>query len=530
MEKHRLLPPHWRERSLRDHCAWARRTPEASVTLPPPSSHRHDYVAKGPTAHHGAQRRAEAELLYKPARRQLYAVTTTKYVYPSTKDDDTPDNKRDNAGDTYEHETFTTHPAPCSSYDHPYHYHYHHHHYHMSGWQSMPGLRRARRARFPDATLAPRSCLAEYRPSNPDYVKKNITGLLCHTVVDSYLKFAVPAGCDFFIADVSIAVPTRHPRYWPYMATVNLKSATQKQAVMQRMQLAPGKGLILMVNRSALRPKNPQARPQAIVRGILQIVTDINADGVGLTDQSLRESDVQEVRSDADILSDEMRQYHGLYRHESYTGSYKGFKDLITHVAMKSSLVFVYRVFGRATYFSAPYYTNFFMEKKNDTPVSEYIKQEVIVPLSQKQGNKAVALSMSLRVRKCAKYSLDGDQPPKCTELPLDFQHICDISTANFECHFYSLMTRRWKGGLDEDLTDIHFFEVEETVSRKARLMADQLKKAGIKTIGIIVEHYEYDADKTVMTYSHDKQRNVSCKVTPFGITNRTKAQLGKVL
>lgn len=172
-----------------------------------------------------------------------------------------------------------------------------------------------------------------YRPSNPNYVKKSITGLLCHTVVESYLKFAVPAGCDFFIADVSISVPTRHPRYSPYMATVNLKNATQKQAVMQRMQLAPGKGLILMVNRSALRPTKPQARPQAIVRGILQIVTDINADGVGLTDQSLKESDVVQVNSDAEILSDEMRQYHGLYRHESYTGSFSVFQDMVRHIA-----------------------------------------------------------------------------------------------------------------------------------------------------------------------------------------------------
>ncbi|KAH6938980.1 hypothetical protein HPB50_015341 [Hyalomma asiaticum] len=62
-----------------------------------------------------------------------------------------------------------------------------------------------------------------------------ISGLLCHTVVDSYLKFAVPAGCDFFIADVAIAVPAKHPLYTPYMATVNLKNgvylATDARAV-----------------------------------------------------------------------------------------------------------------------------------------------------------------------------------------------------------------------------------------------------------------------------------------------------------
>ncbi|KAH6938152.1 hypothetical protein HPB50_007315 [Hyalomma asiaticum] len=80
-----------------------------------------------------------------------------------------------------------------------------------------------------------------------------------------------------------------------------VKSDADKQAVMKRMQLAPGKGLILMVNRTALRPKNAQARPQAIVRGILQIVTDINADGVGLNDQGLKEADVAQVKSDADV-------------------------------------------------------------------------------------------------------------------------------------------------------------------------------------------------------------------------------------
>ncbi|XP_075726319.1 uncharacterized protein LOC142768250 [Rhipicephalus microplus] len=299
---------------------------------------------------------------------------------------------------------------------------------------------------------------------------------------------------------------------------------------MRRMQLAPGKGLILMVNRSSLRPKNPQARPQAIVRGILQIVTDINADGVGLTDQGLREADVKEVTSDADVLSDEMRDYHGLYRHESYSGSPNVFKNLVQYISTKSSLVFIYRVFGRATYFTTPYFTNFFTAKKNDPPVSDYIKRDIVDPLSQKQGAKAVALSMSLRVRRCAKYSLDGNQQPNCTELPLDFKKICDISPANIECHRYSVMTRRWEGGLNEDLTDIYFFEVEETVSRKARLMAEQLKKAQIQTIAIIVEHYEYDPNETVMAFSPDKQKDVPCAVTPFGITNRTKAQLKKVI
>ncbi|XP_070388655.1 uncharacterized protein [Dermacentor albipictus] len=46
MEQDWLLPPRGREASLRDHCAWARRTPQASVTMPPPSSHRHNCVAK----------------------------------------------------------------------------------------------------------------------------------------------------------------------------------------------------------------------------------------------------------------------------------------------------------------------------------------------------------------------------------------------------------------------------------------------------------------------------------------------------
>ncbi|KAH7963028.1 hypothetical protein HPB52_019291 [Rhipicephalus sanguineus] len=192
-----------------------------------------------------------------------------------------------------------------------------------------------------------------------DELYEDISGLICHTVVDSYLTFAVPDGCDFFIADVVIAAPAKHPLYSPYMATVHLKNATQKAAVMKRMQLAPAKGLILMVNRSALRPKNPQARPQAIVRGILQIVTDINADGVGLTDRGLREADVKEIKSDAD---------------------------------------------------------------------SEYIKRDIIDSLSQNKGAKAVALSMSLRVRKCAKYSLDGHRLPNCTELPLDYKHVSGLS------------------------------------------------------------------------------------------------------
>ncbi|KAL1483211.1 hypothetical protein MTO96_033355, partial [Rhipicephalus appendiculatus] len=61
------------------------------------------------------------------------------------------------------------------------------------------------------------------RPSNPSYVKKNISGLICHTVVDSYINFEAPDGCDFFIADVEIAAPAKHPLYSPYMASVSLK-------------------------------------------------------------------------------------------------------------------------------------------------------------------------------------------------------------------------------------------------------------------------------------------------------------------
>ncbi|XP_075557367.1 uncharacterized protein LOC142589701 [Dermacentor variabilis] len=49
MEQHLLHPPPGREGSLRDHCAWARRTPEASVTLPPPASHWHNFFVKART-------------------------------------------------------------------------------------------------------------------------------------------------------------------------------------------------------------------------------------------------------------------------------------------------------------------------------------------------------------------------------------------------------------------------------------------------------------------------------------------------
>ncbi|KAK8767962.1 hypothetical protein V5799_005257, partial [Amblyomma americanum] len=123
----------------------------------------------------------------------------------------------------------------------------------------------------------------------------------------------------------------------------------------------------------------------------------------------------------------------------------------------RASLVFVYRVWGRSTFYTSPYYTNFFMRQKNDVPVSEHIKRDVADPLSQMSGHKAVAVSLSLKVRKCNMFSLDGNQQPNCTELPLDYAHT----------HYYSVMTRRWKGFDEVDMTDIYFYEVEETVSRK---------------------------------------------------------------
>ncbi|XP_077512078.1 uncharacterized protein LOC144123026 [Amblyomma americanum] len=382
----------------------------------------------------------------------------------------------------------------------------------------------------PGAGTTPTTTTTTYRPYNSQYVRKSISGLLCHTELTKYLTYAVPGACDFFVADINISTPSRHPHYSPYMATVQLADASQAQAAAQRIRQTPGKGLILMVDRSALRPPSPQARPQAVVRGVLQIVTDINADGVGLNDRSLRAVEIQQVKADADILSDEMRQYHGLYRHEAYSGPANAFHDLVKYVSTRASLVFVYRVWGRSTFYTSPYYTNFFMRQKNDVPVSEHIKRDVADPLSQMSGHKAVAVSLSLKVRKCNMFSLDGNQQPNCTELPLDYAHICTLYPAYVQTHYYSVMTRRWKGFDEVDMTDIYFYEVEETVSRKAYLMAMQLKTAGIQTIAFIIEQYEMDANSTVTTLSFDQARNVPCKVHQFGITNRTKLQLRRVL
>ncbi|XP_075543128.1 uncharacterized protein LOC142576737 isoform X2 [Dermacentor variabilis] len=56
MEQRRLLPSRGPEESLQHHCAWARRTPEASVTLPPTASHRRNFFAEGMIAAFWLQR------------------------------------------------------------------------------------------------------------------------------------------------------------------------------------------------------------------------------------------------------------------------------------------------------------------------------------------------------------------------------------------------------------------------------------------------------------------------------------------
>ncbi|XP_077553282.1 uncharacterized protein LOC144168073 [Haemaphysalis longicornis] len=344
-----------------------------------------------------------------------------------------------------------------------------------------------------------------------------------------YLKVPLPPACDFFIADVTISA-TQHTLYAPYMANVELQPASQKSQIGRQMAKAPGKGLILMVARNSVR-NQPQARPQAIVRGILQVVTDLNADGVGLTDVDLHETSIGEVKADAATLSDEMRDYHGLYRHEKYTGSLKAFKELVSNIAMQPSLVFVYRVTGRAAIFTAPYQTNFYLERSQVEPISEHIKRDVVEALPKTPGRKAVAIAFTLQSRVCPKDTVRNFvTKPSCAQHDSNITVICELHPAYVQSHFNSLMVRRDYKGEDTGIADDVFFEVEATLSRKAKLMVQQLKMAGVAPITVIIERYNLDISAKAKIYNSFSDKFEDCDATPFGFTERTKEQIKNIL
>lgn len=358
-----------------------------------------------------------------------------------------------------------------------------------------------------------------YRPRNPNYKQKNITGLLCHTAAPQYLAAELPPACDFFIADVDFTA-SKHQKYHPYMANVQLKPASQKDDMKKRMAKAPGKGLILMVSRQSVRSQNA-IRVQAVVRGMLQIVTELNADGVGLNEGELLETSMADVKADAAILSDELRTYHGLYRHNTYKGSTQAFKGLIAKVASLPSIVFVYRVTGRTAIFTAPYVHNFYTKRFQVETINTHVKRDVVEAFPTTPGRKAVAISFALQSRNCPNHTVRGIvQMPQCKHQDLNMTKICNLHPRRLQAHFDSVMTRRDE---EEEVGEDVFFELQGTLSRKAKLVLQQLKNAGLAPITLIIERYHIDVTKKIPVYEKEHDKTTDCPATMFGFTERAK-------
>ncbi|KAH9376031.1 hypothetical protein HPB48_019567 [Haemaphysalis longicornis] len=122
-----------------------------------------------------------------------------------------------------------------------------------------------------------------------------------------------------------------------------------------------------------------------------------------------------------------------------------------------------------------------------------------------------------------------GMKPTPCVRIPVGASQICKIYPAYIQGEYYSVMTRRYTGGAVDSLTEDVFFETQHTVSKKAYLMLNQLKKAQVGPMAFVLRDYYLDLDAPA-TYTDHTGKPVPCTAQPFGIIKSTRAEIGKLI
>ncbi|KAH7966461.1 hypothetical protein HPB49_016543 [Dermacentor silvarum] len=147
--------------------------------------------------------------------------------------------------------------------------------------------------------------LSPDRPMNPGYLRRDLSGLVCHTHTYGFLRSAIPDSCDFVMVDVPTSLPQPHPLY-SYMATIDIDPVSYETDIVQHMGSAQGKALLLAVERRVLRSSPLQQN--AVARGLVQKVVDMNAHGIALSDRFISEADTRVIAQDAQssIIDDDL--------------------------------------------------------------------------------------------------------------------------------------------------------------------------------------------------------------------------------
>ncbi|XP_054932355.1 uncharacterized protein [Dermacentor andersoni] len=234
---------------------------------------------------------------------------------------------------------------------------------------------------------------------------------------------------------------------------------------------ASGKAFLLAVERSVLRSSRLQ--PNAVARGLVQKVVDMNAHGIALSDSLISEADTRAVAQDAKILSEEIQPYHGLIRYDTFLGNRSALRTLMLDVISKPSMTFVYRVSGISRTFTHLYFDNFYSTKLNERNL------------------------------------------------------LCALPPAYIQCLQYSIMTRHYDTG--DHVSEDVFFEVESTFTAKVRLILQQLTRAGTSPVAFILERYDKEAQQALTYYNPNLSADVACAATPFGFTSGVKAELANL-
>ncbi|XP_065292664.1 uncharacterized protein [Dermacentor albipictus] len=164
---------------------------------------------------------------------------------------------------------------------------------------------------------------------HPGYVRKDLSGLVCHTDIYDFLESAIPDSCDFGMVDVPISLPQPHPLF-SNMATIEIDPVSYETDIVQHMGSASSKALLLAVERRVLRSSRLQ--PNAVARGLVHKVVDMNAHGIALSDGRISEADTRAVAQDAQVLSEEIHSYHGLIRYDTFLGNRSALRSLMLDV------------------------------------------------------------------------------------------------------------------------------------------------------------------------------------------------------
>ncbi|KAH6938370.1 hypothetical protein HPB50_008939 [Hyalomma asiaticum] len=104
--------------------------------------------------------------------------------------------------------------------------------------------------------------------------------------------------------------------------------------------------------------------------------------------------------------------------------------------------------------------------------------------------------------------------------------NLCMVYPGYLQGNQWSIMTRRYNGGADYELTDDVFFETSETFSVKAYLMAKQVKRSGADPFMFILERYDFEPQREIYLNMTWQNASTLCLAEIFGFTTKTKAKL----